>query len=171
MVDKKVTKKKVSKKKIAKKKVTKKKLIRNKTKRGRDPYDGKALYKEAVKCIKDHKLIFVSDVTDMLHIDPKTYYKYIKEGSVERQNVQNLLRGNKLSTRVDIRNKWRVSDHFQSQLALYRLCATEEELDLLDIGGRREKSKPPLTESQIDRIIKLTTPSPDDVRKLYEQGD
>jgi hypothetical protein len=67
----------------------------------------------------------------MLGISKGTFYHYIKDESNELNELKKMLLENKVAIKVYLRKKWNESDTPTLQVALYKLCATPDELKLL----------------------------------------
>ena len=91
-------------------------------------YDKKKLYQQAIKAITEKDLVFVEEVVACLPISKETFYKYYKVGSDELDELKGLLEKNKISTKQELRKKWRDSDNATLQLALYKLLSNDNEM-------------------------------------------
>ena len=124
-------------------------------------YKKSELESESLKVIKEHNLIFIQDVIDFLPCSSSTFYAQELEKS---ESIKKLLETNKVTMKVGLRKKWYDSDNPTTQIALYKLLATDEEnekitsqkqtIDHLKNGG----SFNTLSDVElIDRINKLLT--------------
>lgn len=124
-------------------------------------YKKSELESESLKVIKEHNLIFIQDVIDFLPCSSSTFYAQELEKS---ESIKKLLGTNKVTMKVGLRRKWYESDNPTTQIALYKLLATDEEnekitsqkqtIDHLKNGG----SFNTLSDVElIDRINKLLT--------------
>lgn len=90
-------------------------------------YSTDELLKQAKEIIVREEAVFMSEVISFIGCARATFYKYIKDGSEEMQELDRLLIINKVAVKKELRKKWRESDNATLQLALYRLCSDEEE--------------------------------------------
>jgi len=87
-------------------------------------YDAKELEKQAIAAIKKNKLIFLEEVASYLPCSHKCFYN--KELH-KLQSILDLLNENKVEQKVHLRKKWRNTDNAALNLALYKLCSSDEE--------------------------------------------
>ena len=92
----------------------------------------KEIFEQSKELIVKHKLLFVKDIVDFLPITRKTFYNYFPDGSEEHDEITKLIDENKVSIKVNLRNKWYKSENATLQLALYRLIADSEEHRMLN---------------------------------------
>lgn len=102
------------------------------------------MFENAKSLIAEHDLIFIEDVAAFLAISKATFYDRFKLDSYELNELKKLLDKNKVSRKVEIRKKWNDSDNPTSQMALYKLLATDEERKRLsqtfiELSGEQEK--------------------------------
>lgn len=125
--------------------------MKQKTKKSK--YDTKSIYDMSVKAIaKDRHIVFLQDVYMTLGISAATYYRYIKVGSKEYNDIQELLEDNRTAIKVLIRKKMLESGNATQIIALYRLLATQEEQDALN-AYRNDENKNK-QDTKIDIILK-----------------
>lgn len=82
------------------------------------------LINKSVDVIVKHKLFFIEDVVSFLPCDKTTFYKHKLH---ENNAIKEALEKNKVEIKVSLRSKWYNSDNATTQIALYKLIATEEE--------------------------------------------
>jgi len=87
-------------------------------------YDAKELEKQAIEAIKKNKLIFLDEVICYLPCSARTFYG--KELH-KLPSILDLLNENKVEEKVKLRKKWRGTDNAALNLALYKLCSSDEE--------------------------------------------
>lgn len=119
------------------------------------------LESKALKIIKDNNLIFIQDVIDFLPCSPATFYNHELE---KLESIKKLLETNKVTMKVGLRRKWYESDNPTTQIALYKLLATDEEnikissqkttIDHLNNGGSFNSMSDADLISRIDKLIK-----------------
>ena len=90
------------------------------------------IFEQSKHLIRRHKLLFIKDIVDFLPINRQTFYNYFPAGSKEHDEITKLIDENKVSIKVNLRNKWYQSDNATLQLALYRLVADSEEHRMLN---------------------------------------
>ncbi len=90
-------------------------------------YDKKKIFKQAKEAIQKYKLFFIEDVVAWLPISKKTFYEYFPVDSNESNELKELLEKNKVEIKSALRSKWFKSNNPLTQMALYKLIATEEE--------------------------------------------
>jgi len=91
-------------------------------------YKTEELEKKAVAAIKEHELIFIEEVVSFLPCDKKTFYRHKCH---ECHAIKEALEGNKVGTKAKLRKKWKDSDSAPLNIALYKLCADDKELEKL----------------------------------------
>lgn len=111
-------------------------------------YDVSKLEKESIKAIKKHNLIFIEDVVCYLECSKATFYHYKLN---ELDSIKDLILINKVNIKSGLRSKWYEGENASTQIALYKLAATQSELDRLTInktdhttGGEKIKSITPI---------------------------
>ena len=94
----------------------------------------KKYFELSKELIVKESLLFIDDVISSIAISKSTFYVYYPANSEEMEELKRLLAENKIVVKKEIRRKWRISENFTSQMALYRLCSTPEEHQLLNQG-------------------------------------
>ncbi len=90
-------------------------------------YNLKKMFEQSKKMIVEKKLIFIDDVVNLLPMSKPTFYTYFPLNSSEMNTIKDLLNENKTNIKAGLRAKWYNSDNATTQLALYKLCSTDEE--------------------------------------------
>ena len=90
-------------------------------------YNTEILKAKAIEAIKKNKLIFIEDICAMIGISKPAFYDHFKIDSDDYNELSHLLDENKISLKVALRKKWFDSDNATTQMALYKLCSTNEE--------------------------------------------
>jgi len=90
-------------------------------------YDKNEIFEQAKSAAVDNELIFIEDVISFLPCDKTTFYRFFTVGSNEYNTIKSLLTKNKVNTKKTLRKKWMDGDNATTQLALYKLCSTDEE--------------------------------------------
>jgi hypothetical protein len=97
-------------------------------------YNPKKLHKQAEEVIEKHKLLFIEDIVALLPCDKTTFYKHFPVDSNELNSLKEMLELNKVQIKSSLRSKWYKSDAPALQLALYKLTASEIELQKLQMN-------------------------------------
>ena len=87
-------------------------------------YDAKELEKKAIEAIKKNKLIFLDEVICYLPCSIRCFYG---KDLHKLPSILELLDENKVEEKVKLRKKWRDTDNAALNLALYKLCSSDEE--------------------------------------------
>ena len=90
-------------------------------------HDTKILKQKAVEAIKKNKLIFIEDICAMIGVSKNWFYQHFPIDGDDYDELSKLLDENKISLKVALRKKWFESDNATTQMALYKLCSTNEE--------------------------------------------
>lgn len=92
------------------------------------------LERQALAAIKEHNLMFVTDVPTYLPCSVATFYNKKLE---ELESIKDALERNRVKVKNGLRAKWYKSDNPTVQIALYKLIGTEDEAHRLN-GSRQE---------------------------------
>lgn len=98
-------------------------------------YDRKQIFEEAKEVIQNKKLFFMEEVADFLPCARSTFYMFFPEDSPELEELKDLLFKNKSVIKQSLRNKWYQGDNSTTQLALYKLLASKDELRSLSMNN------------------------------------
>lgn len=77
-------------------------------------------------------LIFIEDLCAELGVTRQTLYNYFPVGGDEHGRIMEALYRNKSKIKLAMRKKWIVGNNPTTDIALYKLCATQEEREILD---------------------------------------
>ena len=94
-------------------------------------YEIDELFKQACELTEKHKLLFVEDVIAFLPCSRSTFYAKFPDGSDFLDNIKEIIDKNRVTLKVSLRKKWFESDNATVQLALYKICANQDELSAL----------------------------------------
>lgn len=83
---------------------------------------------QAIEVINENKLLFVEDVVAYLPCSRSTFYAKKLDKS---DTIKEALETNRISTKNGLRRKWFEGGNATTQIALYKLLATPEELKRL----------------------------------------
>jgi len=101
-------------------------------------YDKQKLIEQSLAAIKKHKLIFIEEVVSFLPCDKTTFYRHECN---ECNAIKEAIESNKIATKSNLRGKWEDSDNAALNIALYKLCATPKELDILTVQKNKNETK------------------------------
>ena len=97
-------------------------------------YQKQELIDKALEAIEKHKLFFISDVISFLPCSSATFYNYELE---KLEEIKGAIEKNRVTVKVNMRNKWYQSDHPTLQVAPMKIISTDEEAHRLN-GSRQE---------------------------------
>jgi len=101
-------------------------------------YKTEELEKKAVAAIEKHRLIFIEEVVSFLPCSKSTFYaKKLDESDA----IKNAILAVKIGGKSNLRQKWEESDSAPLNIALYKLYATEEELQKLTTSNNKTEIK------------------------------
>jgi len=106
-----------------------------------------------LKVIKDKNLIFIDEALAFVPCSKRTFYK---KGLHLDDDIREAIFSRRVNIKVRQRQKWEDSESAPLQLALYRLCATKEELERLMGRGTNETTESKfssMTDDEIDNEI------------------
>ena len=82
---------------------------------------------------KDTSIVFIDDLVCEMGISTSTFYEFYPATSKEMEILKGLLQANKTRTKKKLRKQWEnVESSAGLQIALYKLIATEKELERLN---------------------------------------
>jgi hypothetical protein len=93
-------------------------------------YDKETLKKRGLEAIEKNKLFFIEDIIAYLGIAKQTFYNHKLH---EDEEIIEALETNKISIKVGLRSKWYKSNTPVTQMALYKLISTPDELKRLSM--------------------------------------
>jgi hypothetical protein len=111
-------------------------------------YKKEDLIKQALQAIKKHKLIFIEEVVSFLPCSVATFYNYKLE---ELETIKSEIQANKINIKTKLRTRWQDVDNSALNIALYKLCATKEELSILSV--QQQKDKEPATNENKGKTV------------------
>lgn len=91
-------------------------------------YNKAELEKQALAAIREHNLFFVEDVVAFLPCTKGTFYN---KGLHELDAIKEALETNRIKVKNGLRAKWYKNDNATTQIALYKLLGSEDELKRL----------------------------------------
>jgi hypothetical protein len=123
----------------------------------------------SLEAIEKHNLMFMTEISAYLPIAQSTFYSYRLERT---EAIKEALTNNRTRRKVELREKWYQSDNPITQIALFKLIATDDELERLSANRQTprlpEGNKPmvvtfslnPNKENDVLRSKLLTTSDP-----------
>lgn len=94
-------------------------------------YKTEELKVKALEVAKKYNCIFIEEVATAMGISKQTYYDHKLD---ELDELKILIEGNKFKIKNGLRAKWYESNNPTTEIALYRLTATKEELHQLSMN-------------------------------------
>jgi len=91
-------------------------------------YEYDDLESMAVEAIQEHKLFFIDDLMAYLPCARSTFYQ---KGLDKSDTIKDAINKNRILAKIDLRKEWRFSNNAALQMGLYKLLATEDELQRL----------------------------------------
>ena len=82
----------------------------------------------------------------MLRVSTQTFYSKIKVNSKELDAIKELINFGMNETNVDLRGKWRTQKHPTTEIALYKLGASQEDLQRLNGDNEKETEEQLVTQ-------------------------
>jgi DNA-directed RNA polymerase specialized sigma54-like protein len=91
-------------------------------------YSEEELQQEVLRAIEDNELVFFNEIEHYISACKSTLEKrdFHKMGI-----IKDALAKNRVSTKKELRNKWKDGDNATTQIALYKLLSDEKEFSLL----------------------------------------
>jgi hypothetical protein len=113
-------------------------------------YNTEDLFNKAKEAIEKHKLFFIEDIVAFVPCDKTTFYRHFPLESNEYNELKEMLNKNKIEIKSSMRSKWYKSDAPALQLALYKLIASPDEhqalqMNYVDHTTKGDKITPPIT--------------------------
>ena len=97
-------------------------------------YDTAILEKKALAAIKKHKLVFTEEVVAFLPCSKPTFYAH---GLNELDSIKDALEGNKVKTKITLREKMETAENPTAWVALYKLIGTDDEAGRLSNSNQK----------------------------------
>ncbi len=97
-------------------------------------YDTETLEKKALSAIKKHKLVFVEEVVAFLPCSKPTFYAHKLN---ELDSIKDALEGNKIKTKITLREKMEAAENPTAWVALYKLVGTDDEAGRLSNSNQK----------------------------------
>ena len=91
-------------------------------------FDTSVLKKKAIEAVNKYGIIFIEEVAAAIGVSKQTFYNHHLD---EVDEIKDALSVNRFKLKAGLRKKWYESENATSQIALYRLLSTPEELSRL----------------------------------------
>jgi hypothetical protein len=101
-------------------------------------YNTQNMISQCLEVIKEKKLIWIEEIFAFVPFVRSTFYAKKLDKS---DTIKKALEDNRIEMKAVMRVKWLVSDNPTLQLALYRLIATPEEFERLNVQRIDHTSK------------------------------
>jgi len=109
-------------------------------------YKTEELIEKSLEIIKSKNIHFIEDLVSYLPCDKKTFYNHNLH---EFHLIKEAIEQNKLNIKNNLRKKWYDSDNATTQIALYKLLASQAELKALTNQTISGDSENPINLSEI----------------------
>jgi len=93
-------------------------------------YETQEMIDLSIKAIKENDLIFIDEIFAYVPFCEKTFTNHELR---ELPDIKRAIEDNRIKKKVALRKKWYESDNPTVQIALFKLLATPEERDILNI--------------------------------------
>ena len=100
-------------------------------------YDKTLLLNQAKEIIKDKEVIFIDELISFMPCSMSTFYELFPASSEEMESLKQLINLNKVNTKALLRKNWKEAEAPALQIALYKLCGTDDENHKLN-GSKQE---------------------------------
>jgi len=120
-------------------------------------YTKEYMIEESLKAIEENSLIFLNEIFAYVPFCSSTFYDHELEKS---EIIKKAIHDVRVKRKNILRHKWLIDDNPTVQIALYKLLASHEELDILntqklDHSNKGEKFENTNSDDLTDRIVKL----------------
>lgn len=90
-------------------------------------YDKDFIFKEAIKAAENPSAMFIQDVIAELPCATSTFYEFFPSGSEEMETIKHTIWKNQTKAKRALRLDWFKNGNSATQLALYKLIASDDE--------------------------------------------
>jgi len=101
-------------------------------------YSKKYMIDKCLKAIRDHKIIFFTEIQAFVPFSEATLYNHKLE---ELEVIKKSIEENRIKLKKGLQKKWYENDNPTTQAMLYKLLASPEELDRLQMQKIDHTSK------------------------------
>lgn len=116
-------------------------------------YDKEKIFEQAKQVIIDKKPIYIEEVVSFLPISMSTFYEYFPLESEESEALKALIEQGKIDRKQGLREKWYEGENATTQVALYKLLGTDEEVSRLN--GSKQDVRVTATNTNFNKEIEL----------------
>lgn len=102
-------------------------------------YNTEKLKEEIMSTSKEMKFFFLADVFAWFGIGTSTFYEHFPKESKDYADIYGILKKNRAEVKVGLRNKWYNGTNAQAQITLYKIIATQDEIDRIKDKSRAEE--------------------------------
>lgn len=127
-------------------------------------YNTKELKERILKLIEKENLLTLEEVYTFAKISSSTLYDHFPKDSKDSKDIKEALRNNKTRVKHSQKAKWYKSDNATLQIALFKLCSTEEERKRLTSSYTEVSGK-------LDTKITGLEDIAESLQRIYEQED
>lgn len=96
------------------------------------------IFDEVMKAIDKYQLLYVNDIPACVSCSRSYFLHNIYENEEYKEQIEESIAKQRINAKISIRKKWRDSEQFPQQMAVYKLCSTEEELHALSMSHKKE---------------------------------
>jgi len=100
-------------------------------------YDKEKIFEQAKQIILDKKPIYITEMIAYLPISEETYYQFFPLQSEQSEQLKALIEQGKIDRKQGLREKWYEGENATTQVALYKLLGTDEEVSRLN-GSKQD---------------------------------
>ena len=113
-------------------------------------YNTEDLFNKGMEAIEKHKLFFIEDIIAFLPCRKSTFYEHFPNETDYYKRMFEALEKNRIEIKSSMRSKWYKSTAPALQLALYKLIASPDEhqalqMNYVDHTTKGDKITPPIT--------------------------
>jgi Mn-containing catalase len=113
-------------------------------------YNTEELFNKGMEAIEKHKLFFIEDIIALLPCRKSTFYEHFPNETDYYKRMFEALEKNRIEIKSSMRSKWYKSTAPALQLALYKLIASPDEhqalqMNYVDHTTKGDKITPPIT--------------------------
>ena len=100
-------------------------------------YDRIKILEKSKELATKHEVLTIEELVSFLAISKATFYDFFPPNSDELNDIKDIIELNKVSIKSKLRKNWKDAEAPALQIALYKLCGTDEENHKLN-GSKQE---------------------------------
>lgn len=100
-------------------------------------YNSEEIFNKSKDLIVKHEILTIEELISFLPVSKSTFYEFYPSISDELDILKELIDLNKVSIKSKLRKNWKDAEAPALQIALYKLCGTDEENHKLN-GSKQE---------------------------------